>query len=318
MASIKINPGHREIDALHDRIQTIEGQLRAHQRISPQTKELLFQELDGAQQALLSLRAKSVSITQYSKSKFSSSFETAQNERQIEELDRLKEKIITLYGDIDTRATDSEIEEIKEETCHLQQALKEGNPEEIAKDVSILSKHIHTFCDTHQASRKDRHIINLAKQSLKTADTILHQKVLGQTVNQFNILSLLRSEMIEECEEDEELEPQVMELFNAAELFYSFKIKEAKSAFNQFPESIKARARHHLSVLEKGTEIGSNVIKTVQALVATAHEIAQSDEDYLTTDQVHEMFKEVSALNSEEASANQEQQTRSKQFWLQA
>jgi hypothetical protein len=316
MASIKLNPEHRDIDALHGRIRTIEEQLSAHQRISPQIKELLFQELEGTQQALYALRAKAVSLSQYGRSKVTS-FETTQNTKDIEELDQLKDKIITLYGNIDTRATDSEIEEIKDETYHLQQMIKTGNPQEIAKDVSILSKHISTFCEGHQVSRKDRQVIVLAKQSLKTADTILRQKVIGQTVNQFNILSLLQTE-IEKVEEDEELEPTVMELFNVAELFYRFKLNEAKRAFNQLPESIKSKVRHHLSILENGIDIEKNLIKSVQALIATANEISQSDEEYLTIDEIHEMYKEISSLQNKETVSNLGLQVLPKHFWLQA
>jgi hypothetical protein len=282
---------------LQRRVQSIEEQLKL-QRMSPATREQLFCELEGTHQSLQALQEKAETVGRVAQgtiAKNSCEFAQAQVLSDLEELDALKEKIITLYGAIYSRSLDDEVEEIKLETQDLQRSLTSGDLEEICKNVAILSRHINYFCGQHRPSREKKQIIALARHSLKQADTLFFTKVLGSTLNQFNVIALH-----EAAADIEDNEPEVMELFETADLFYRRKFKDALSQFNRLSPSLKKRTLSHLEKIEGNpADLCTDIYKTIAALIATAHEISHSEdgEGYIQKAEIDQMFREITQLN---------------------
>jgi len=190
MSLLKINPFRASQD-LQLKVQSIEAQIKLKQ-VTQSTKQKLFLELEGTCLAVESLQANALSISRLAKSKLKDvgEFTQLQAENEWDDLEILKKKIITLFGDIHSSYIDDEVEEIQKEADHLEASLQGGDAKKISIEIKSLAKHIKTFCDNHRPSRESRKIIALANHSLKKATNVLQQKVLGQTINQWNLLSI--------------------------------------------------------------------------------------------------------------------------------
>jgi hypothetical protein len=307
MALYKIQPQpiQGSLD-LQRQLQSIEQQLKFN-RNSPVDREQIIDALENTHQSLQALQRRTATIGVFAKcalTKNVDEFLQARSLSELEELNQLKEKIISLYGDIYTLSIDEEIAGIRSEAEDLGRSLSQGDLNEICRNINILSKHIDTFCRNHRPSRHDRHTIAFARETLKKADQILFDKVLGPTLNQFNLLALRRTATLN-IYDIEDLEPDIVALFEIAELYYQQHFKNAQTQFNRLAQSVRKKVFAHLEKTNKTLNEGQQeVYPMIQALIATAHEISDSDdgEGYLSKKDIDSLFQEIDAVKKEDAS----------------
>ena len=85
---------------------------------------------------------------------------------------------------------------------------------------------------------------------------------------------------------------EVMELFEVADLFYHHHITEALGRFHRLPKNIQAQVR-----LEADPE--TECFKTIQTLIAIAHEISYGERQLLTQEEVRALFSELNEIRKE-------------------
>ncbi|MGE5195722.1 MAG: hypothetical protein ACM3JI_00130, partial [Anaerolineae bacterium] len=148
--------------------------------------------------------------------------------------------------------------------------------------------HIRSFRKNHAPAGKDYQIVQKASRFVNSIDKALKDKVLGPTINQLNILSLLRLEAIQEGLDEEDLDPEIMtDLLEIAHDFYQAKTKEGRRAFELLPEDIKAKCR---SIVK---ELGGNPNRLEEDLEKTAMALLKVAGLELSLQEVEEMFSEV-------------------------
>jgi hypothetical protein len=262
---------------LPTQIDSIEHALAQSRTLTPQTRNQLFHELDCANETLHALQEKAGAVADFS------------HLQALQNLNGLQERIISLYGRVDDRFTDSEVGKIQEEAetldTHLKQPLEKGNLTRISKEVDNLKRHIHTLCDSHRLLREDRRKIAMAQACVRNADAVLQGKPYQATL--FPMAAL---------EFDPEADLAAVDLYELAELFYHHKTKAAQREFNQLPDWQKEIVFSHLKELGiPSADPSLDMTKTVQALIATAHEISSSDDGqlYLSLEEIDQTFLEA-------------------------
>lgn len=248
------------------KVGLIEQQLHYQPSLNLAGRTTLHSELEQISRSMQELRKSAVSVNDFAKSRIN------------QNLEGLEDKIVTLYGRIDTVWIDSEIVTIEEETRELNSQLEQDAPnrEEIAQEVNSLKKHINTLCRDHRLLKKDRKVIGLARASIKKAEAVLSNKILGNTFNQLNILAL-HTAPLDDVFLDEEIDNQISELFPLAHLFYKNNVKEGVRGFNQLSEFEKARFQTHLRHLEASSlDPAADCQKTAKALIALGYELSDS------------------------------------------
>lgn len=291
-----INELIRGSQQLRLEVQSIEERLQHSPAVSPQDRNQFFHELDDVRTRILNFRetAKYVNV-----------FANAQIATQLEDL---PERITTLYGRVTHRWIDSEVSSIKEEATELEEELpnlkgtiKEDKREELSQRVNALNAKISQFRQNIRPLRNDRKIIAFARDTVKKIEIALNRKILGPTLNQFNLLALQREANDERMETDE-MDPDVSTLFEMAEFFESSNAPKAMSKYYDLSDHSKHRVRAHLKKLSGGEDLHSDSFQTIQALIATAHEISDScdGEPYLNKEEITKMFAEIAQLNERE------------------
>jgi len=247
-------------------VQAIERQLTFQTTLDLEGRNGLHSALEDVSRSVEQLRRRANQVDAFAKSRI------AQN------LDGLDDKIVTLYGRIDTVWVDSEISTIAAETRALNAEMEQEAPnrEEIVREVNQLKKHINTLCRDHRLLKKDRKVVGLARATIKRAEAVLTNKILGNTFNQLNLLAL-QARPLDDVYADEEIDEQVSELFPLANLFYKNNLKEAMRGFNQLSDFEKARFRSHLKQIGASSlEPADDCQKTAKALIALAYELSDS------------------------------------------
>lgn len=287
-----INDLIRGSQQLRQEVQSIEERLQHSQTISPQSRNQFFHDLDDVRVRVLNFRETA---------KFVNVFAKAQIANQLEDL---PERITTLYGRVTHRWIDSEVSTIKEEATaldgelhSLKGTIQKDKREELASRVNALNAKINQFRQNIRPLRNDRKIIAFARDTAKKIEIALNRKILGPTLNQLNLIAL-QKEMNEENLEVDEMDPDVSTLFEMAEFFESSNAPKAMSKYYDLSEQSKHRVRAHLKKLSGGDDLRSDNFTTIQALIATAHEISDScdGETYLNREEVDKMFAEISQL----------------------
>lgn len=270
---------------LRRQVLDIEGEVVAQPAISPAVRKKLFGRLDALSSSLDSLRS--------SKSG-ASEFVCAQIES---DLDDLPPKIISLYGEIETRVEDTkvkaEIQQVVAEADHLETQLDKGNIKAVAQEVTKLKRHIQAFCENHPsrlpqnldklnrvsdiAQRADRLLDKGDKNNFASsrANQLIRAYTLGsnstpQLMNQLNLLEIQKFHYGHEQVDKE----GAVELLEIAEAFYYNRVRaDVLERFHLLPPSIQRVCKKRFA--EVGiTTPAENFVKTAQALVAASDDLA--------------------------------------------
>jgi hypothetical protein len=187
---------------------------------------------------------------------------------------KIEEKIIDLYGEIDKALFNREISQIQEKASLLQVTMIGGkvSVEEI-EDLKALIEH---FRKNHRPLASDQRVIAHAQQILEQAQ---------KPVNHFEWLAQQQAQLVEE----KELNPAGFEdILDIATSFYYGKLPEAKKHFNQLPQEHKQLIEKHLSYLN--ATLFKNELETIQALFATVYQLVGNGLLYPTANQIEEFF----------------------------
>jgi hypothetical protein len=156
-----------------------------------------------------------------------------------------------------------------------------------------LETHIAELERNHKTSLPHRRIVAEAKAALCEAKAKLEGKPSPKhfqwLTNQKNSLTL---------EEIELLPGDIEELFDIAKAIYEHDMRQAKIRFNQLPDDHKRRCKAHLQNLM--AKAFDDSLETIQALIATANELVQNGETYLTRSQIDQLFLGLSQVIEEE------------------
>lgn len=291
--SITINT-IKNVDTLRLQVQELERQVYSGAAGKLSHAEIAGL-LEGAQEKLHNMRQQSASIQSVVKPSLKVNFfaESIQQDH-VQTLNSLDEKIITLFGDLDTISENEDTHLIEEEREKLQSLVQAGNPQAVAQEISVISRKIGEYLTRHpRPTREHRHVIALAEKSVREANQLINPKVLGTTINQLNILE-------EICwQEDEEVEPQVMQLFDIAEALYFGRLSDARKDHLALSGSAKYRFEKHLEKLGGNPRFPfAEKIPAIQALLASAEEVAAGVETthYATDQEIEQMYGEILEL----------------------
>lgn len=267
---------YKELNAIEESLQ---------RPVSPRTCHRLFHKLEATSHSLQGLQAQTVKTT--------SIFQQS----QAQHVNELQDKIVSLYGRAVDRKVDYQVEQIAEETSHLERTLDTANPEELIRGSNLLQKHVRTLLHDHCLSRDKFPVIQRAKQTLDLAKQKLSGESASQPMRHFEWLAT-QAPQAEFVEEAIEFMPgEVEELFDIALLLHVHDLKQAKSRYNQLPEDTKTRIAKHMSAL--GGDLFRDENKTAIALVATAYELTGTSDVYLTNEEIQDLFTEATRLIAE-------------------
>ncbi len=269
---MKINPLIAQAEFLRAQILATEQQVDTRV-ISSLTRDTLFHSLESSQHAMRVIQKKSISTDEFSKVQIQ------------DKLEGLDQRIVILYGHIQALAVSRELSDITEEAKRLEISLHSGgNPKLIEEEITHLKEHIQTFTQDHALGRHERHAMAKARATMDQAYCFLQGQSLKTNLN-----------ITEETHlSDDEIELEtVIELFEIAECLFRRKDKEGLLRFNQLSEKAHHRFRLHLTFLGEttGNPLASPV-KSAQALIATAYDLADSHdgEPYLSEAELNKLF----------------------------
>lgn len=261
MVQIKAVFNRIDADQLMSQVRSIENELT--EPLSAAQCTTLFRRLDTTQQTLKKLQKG----------------ETVYSRSQGSELEQIDETIVALFGKISNKAVDADVREIQERAGRIQTALEEGvNPQ---AEKEILEDQIGELCANHTLSPEYRRIVSWAKATLQGKSS--H----GTAISHFEWVAAQKPVL--NFHEGYEL-GEIEDLFEIAVLIDLPSRKEAKSRYNQLSETVKRQVKKHLDML--GGELLEDPLETIQALIATAHELAGNFDGYYSKNEVEQFFME--------------------------
>jgi hypothetical protein len=264
-------------------IRSIEVELSRTPNLSSNDRDRLVHQLDTACNSYSVLQKQALSVGEFAQKLI------------LRNIDGLGDKIRNLYGRIDDRFTDSEVHKIQVEAqtldAHLHDPKVCENLQGIAKEVHQLKRHINKLCHDYMLRREDQRVILEARYAVRHADAVLR----GETYMQPTLIDLpdIGDEM------QEEADMQAIGLYEIAHLFYDRKDKQAMKLFHALSDYEKERFTFHLMELSNGgcKKPADDRVKTVEALLTLAHELARSDFGQLSLDDIDAMFKEADTFS---------------------
>lgn len=204
------------------------------------------------------------------------------------DLKEVEEKIVHLYGRIDSLSVAYEITRVKKEIEDLEACLNAESSVRICQAVDSLKTHIFLLCSCHALSREDLPLIARAKQLLKNVECALNGTISFEQARLASVKRAFQEEFLEKDEDDSE----VMELFEVADLFYHHHTAEALGRFHRLPKKFQAEVRL-MADPEK------DCFKTIQALIAIAHELSYGERHLLSQEEIHTLFAELNEIRKE-------------------
>ncbi len=194
--------------------------------------------------------------------------------------------VVSLYGKIVSLSQDHEVSAIQKSAQNLEEKISKNDCTALAHEVDKLRSHIKEFCANNLPSKEGRQILSYARNSTDWAVAFLQNKPWAPLPK------------VAIHGEDEEFAD---ELFEIGYLFFLRKFREGTRAFNQLPERVKQRSYTHLVELGGNPfDLGMDVLKWQQALIATGIEITQSGvgTEYLKKEDVDSFFQERHTLDA--------------------
>ena len=205
--------------------------------------------------------------------------------------DSLKEKVVTLYGDLEDGRIEGEVSQIHQES----RSLKKGRIS--LKAVKQLEAHINDLEKNHLTSIPHRRVIADAKHALLEAKAKLEGKPVTNHIDW-----LAKQTPVRFVEEIELLPGEVEELFDIAKAVYNGDARQAKKRYLSLPEDHKLRFHKHMQNLM--AKPFDDSLETMQALIATVNELVDNGEGYPSRPEIDQLFLGLSQLSTEEKMGN--------------
>ncbi len=205
-----------------------------------------------------------------------------------EDLKEVEEKIVHLYGRIDSLSVAYEITLVKKEVEDLEASLGAENSVRICKAVDSLKTHLFILCSSHALSKEDLPLIARARKLVKNAECALEGSISFEHARLNSMKRAFREELLGRDEDDLE----VMELFEVADLLYHHHTAEALSRFHALPQKAQDAVRQE-TCLEK------EPLQAVRHLIALAHEISYGERHLLSEEEIAELFSELDEIRND-------------------
>jgi hypothetical protein len=249
--------------------------------VSPSKSHRIFHKLDTTSNCLQTMKEQA--------QKTCNIFQQSQQSH----FQELEEKIVSLYGKIIDKKIDFQVNQIHDETHHLQETLESGSEKEVKKECRLLKKHVDKLLDEHRLPQDKLPIIFKAKEILHQAHGHKNDKI----QNHFDFIS-------ENCKPPIATEPnfdllpeEIEELFDIALCFYQNKSKEGKTRFILMNGSIKDAVQEHASYLK--ITLFDEKSTTIQALLATAFELSGSHPFHMSIEEIEQFCNEALQLENQ-------------------
>lgn len=273
-----------QVTQLHKQLQEIEREISL-KPTNVKACNRLFHKLEETSHSLGSLKAQ----TEKTQGVFLAT--------QQEFCSELEGKIVYLFGRVIDAKVDCDISKIQAETVHLQKTLQSGTSVQISKELALLQKHIQKLLSQHRPSKDNLSIIAEAKKTVADAQNQLEGHI--SIPRHFDWIASKQAELnLSSIESTLETMPEeIDELFAIAQLLHNNKYREARAQFHQLPQACKDRIEHHIRNLGgNGFEL---ITSSIQAVIATAYDVAGRFSEYLTSDEIEELFRECQDILQE-------------------
>ena len=205
-----------------------------------------------------------------------------------EDLKEVEEKIVNLYGRIDSLSVAYEIALIKKEIEDLETCLNAKSSARVCRAVDSLKTHIFVLCSSRALSREDLPLIARAKLLLKNAECALQGAISFEQARLNSVKRAFQEELLGKDEDDSD----VMELFEVADLFYHHQMADGLSRFHMLPKK-------HQMMVRKEADPEKDCFKTIQTLIAIAHEISYGERHLLSQEEICTLFSELDQVRKE-------------------
>ena len=177
----------------------------------------------------------------------------------------MEEEIIHMYGRLQDAVIAHHMAQIRQEMDLLQKAIEEKRSP--FNESLVLEKSLKHFLKDYRPGLEERRIIAEAQRLIAF--------VKDPTTPSMPPLAELLFD-------DYEL------LFDIARSVYNHKIREAKAEYYQLPGSVREAVEQHLKHLM--ALLFEDATETIQALIATVHQILGNGEGYPTPSEIEEFF----------------------------
>ncbi len=207
----------------------------------------------------------------------------------------LRDNVVWLFGETQSRALSQAVEDIAGKARELNTIIEQGDKKRIAQKAPRLLKDINVLTSQYAPGRQERKKLALARATYQRANSYLERGRLGKNAPslpfQLNILEVVSP--VDDDEIDEEL---ISEICETARSFFEVKTKEGIQRFNQLSGKAKLLVRAHLAKLGIAEgDLLEDRTKTAQALLATAYDIADSNDgqSYLSPSEMDNFFGKI-------------------------
>lgn len=199
-------------------------------------------------------------------------------------LEVLEDKIISLYGRLETDLFYTEAVEIHQNAAAIHSGITNGikSGKDTAKAIKELALRLETFKNKHCPSIEERQLIADAEHIM--ASTVAFLK--GEPLE--NRQKPLQQGKIVFEEIDSFALSEMEEIMGITSLIYNRDLRQARSRYIQLPEAYKNRFLEHMEYLQ-ATPF-TDRFETIQALIALVNELVNNGESYLTPAQIDELF----------------------------
>jgi hypothetical protein len=209
----------------------------------------------------------------------------------------LEEKIVSLYGKIIDKKIDFQVNQIHDETHHLQETLESGSEREVKKECRLLKRHVDKLLDEHRLPQDKLPIIAKAQEILHQAHAHKNDKK-EKIQKHFDFISEYIKEPVSIEQTFDLLPEEIEELFDIVLCLYQNKSKEGKVRFALMSESVKDKVKEHADYLT--TTLFDENVATMQALAAAAFELSGSYPLYMKSEEIEQFCKEALQLIEQE------------------
>lgn len=200
----------------------------------------------------------------------------------------MKEEIVTLYGRVDTAWVESEVTQICNEAASLNDAIKSGKL--TAEAVTQLTTHLSAFRQKIQPGRECLHLLRGADRVIQLANSVLNNNL---PIELPELEAPLPMEAI-----DGYVLGEMEELMDLAGLVYNGKKTDARTRFDQLPESVKKR---FLSVMQELSATPfEDRMATCQVFLMLGHESVGMDQGLPKPEEVEDFFDGLAHVLEEE------------------
>ncbi|MES2121500.1 MAG: hypothetical protein V4492_01835 [Chlamydiota bacterium] len=200
----------------------------------------------------------------------------------------LKETCVELSQHLENAFVNREISLIQNDSVALHHG--GATPEAIQK----IEAQMNALLKNHALSIEQNKNLSEARRSIDLARIDMDGD--GGTIRHMEWLATQRN--VNWVEMNDLIPEEIEELFDIGKWVFDRNLKQAKTRFQKLPESHKSQFQEHMRLL--AAKPFEDVTETIQALIATANNLAGNGCTYPSVDQIDELYLGLIQINDEE------------------